>query len=101
MRWQAAVAAAHEQEAALIIVVTHTGIAGRLVVKYRPKVPVLLSVCESHRVCRQAYLCRGLIPMVCPPPPFRSQLSLPLNTLDVAAACCRWAGFRARTSTPR
>eukprot|EP01051_Picozoa_sp_SAG22_P008288 SAG22_NODE_623_length_8459_cov_39.989474_2_plen_394_part_00 len=59
----AAVSAAHDQEAALIIVVTYTGIAGRFVSKYRPKVPVLL-VTESHRICRQAYLSRGLIPMV-------------------------------------
>jgi pyruvate kinase len=59
----AAVAAAHEQRAALIIVVTTTGLAGRFVAKYRPNVPVLL-VCESHRVCRQAYLSRGLVPMV-------------------------------------
>eukprot|EP01052_Picozoa_sp_SAG31_P010798 SAG31_NODE_600_length_13647_cov_3.894376_11_plen_398_part_00 len=59
----AAVATAHEQNAALIVVVTHTGVAARYVAKYRPKVPVLL-VCESHRICRQAYLSRGLIPMI-------------------------------------
>jgi pyruvate kinase len=59
----AAVAAAHDQQAVLIVVLTGAGFMGRLVAKYHPVPPVLL-VCESDRVARQAYLSRGLAPMV-------------------------------------
>ena len=59
----AAVAAAHDQQAVLIVVLTGAGLMGRLVAKYHPVPPVLL-VCESDRVARQAYLSRGLAPMV-------------------------------------
>ena len=59
----AAVAAAHDQQAVLIVVLTGAGLMGRLIAKYHPVPPVLL-VCESDRVARQAYLSRGLAPMV-------------------------------------
>ena len=59
----AAVAAAQDQRAALLLVLTGAGLVGRLVTKYHPLCPVLL-VCESERVARQAYLSRGLVPMV-------------------------------------
>lgn len=59
----AAVAAAHDQQAVLIVVLTGAGLMGRLIAKCHPVPPVLL-VCESDRVARQAYLSRGLAPMV-------------------------------------
>ena len=69
----AAVAAAHDQQAVLIVVLTGAGLMGRLVAKYHPVPPVLL-VCESDRVARQAYLSRGLAPMVRSGPPFSLSL---------------------------
>jgi pyruvate kinase len=59
----AAVAAAHEQGAKLIVVLTDGGLIARMVSKFQPVPPVLV-VCESDRVCRQAYISRGVIPMV-------------------------------------
>ena len=59
----AAVAAAHDQQAVLIVVLTGAGLMGRLIAKCHPVPPVLV-VCESDRVARQAYLSRGLAPMV-------------------------------------
>lgn len=83
----AAVAAAHQQTAALIVVLTDAGLMGRLISKFQPMPPggrvvrlrplcggvltcarrgvlAVLLVCESDRVSRQAYLSRGLVPVV-------------------------------------
>ena len=84
----AAVAAAHDQQAVLIVVLTGAGLMGRLIAKYHPVPPVLL-VCESDRVARQAYLSRGLAPMV------RTFIHCTLLSIkrDTHLCTCRFHGF--------
>eukprot|EP00232_Nephroselmis_pyriformis_P015693 CAMPEP_0182873850 /NCGR_PEP_ID=MMETSP0034_2-20130328/12575_1 /TAXON_ID=156128 /ORGANISM="Nephroselmis pyriformis, Strain CCMP717" /LENGTH=644 /DNA_ID=CAMNT_0025006525 /DNA_START=37 /DNA_END=1971 /DNA_ORIENTATION=- len=58
----AAVKCATDERAAMIVVVTHNGNAGRFVSKYRPPMPVL-AVTTSEQVARQSFIHRGLTPL--------------------------------------
>ena len=60
---KAAVAAAEEQDAAAILVLTNHGTLPPLVSAYRPNVPIL-SFCPSAKVGRQLMLHRGVHPIV-------------------------------------
>ena len=59
----AAVAAAMEQGAKAIVVLSTTGTTSRLLSKYRPEVPVIL-VSRNDRAAKMAHLNRGVYPFV-------------------------------------
>ncbi|KAI8967650.1 pyruvate kinase [Mycotypha africana] len=57
----AAVAAAHEQRAGCIIVLTTSGNSARLISKYRPRAPIIV-VTRNPQTARQVHLYRGCFP---------------------------------------
>ncbi|KAI8974489.1 pyruvate kinase [Pilobolus umbonatus] len=61
----AAVAAAHEQSAGCIIVLTTSGNSARLISKYRPHAPIIV-VTRSSVTARQIHLYRGCYPFLYP-----------------------------------
>lgn len=61
----AAARTAQDAQASLVIVVTETGEAPRLVAKYRPSVPIV-AVCLDEAVARRCCLLRGVIPVHVP-----------------------------------
>ncbi|KAI8362687.1 pyruvate kinase [Choanephora cucurbitarum] len=61
----AAVAAAHEQNAGCIIVLTTSGNSARLISKYRPEAPIIV-VTRSAQIARQVHLYRGCFPFYYP-----------------------------------
>lgn len=61
----AAVAAAHEQNAGCIIVLTTSGNSARLIAKYRPHAPIIV-VTRNPQTSRQAHLYRGCFPFYYP-----------------------------------
>jgi len=63
----AAVAAASEQNAAAIIVLSTSGNTARLVSKYRPSVPII-TVTRNEQTARQIHLHRGCYPFWYPEP---------------------------------
>jgi len=64
----AAVAAAHEQNAGAIIVLTTSGKSARLISKYRPQAPIIV-VTRSATTARQIHLYRGCYPFLYPKAP--------------------------------
>ncbi|KAE9408202.1 pyruvate kinase [Gymnopus androsaceus JB14] len=63
----AAVAAASEQNASAILVLSTSGNTARLISKYRPKVPIL-TVTRNEQTARQIHLHRGCYPFWYPEP---------------------------------
>ncbi|KAG2044957.1 pyruvate kinase, partial [Suillus americanus] len=63
----AAVAAASEQNASAIIVLSTSGNTARLISKYRPRVPIL-TVTRNEQTARQIHLHRGCYPFWYPEP---------------------------------
>ncbi|KAJ7783672.1 pyruvate kinase [Mycena maculata] len=63
----AAVAAASEQNASAIIVLSTSGNTARLISKYRPKIPII-TVTRSEQTARQIHLHRGCYPFWYPEP---------------------------------
>jgi len=63
----AAVAAASEQQAAAILVLSTSGNTARLISKYRPKVPII-TVTRNEQTARQMHLHRGVYPFWYPEP---------------------------------
>uniref|UniRef100_A0A0W0FGK7 Pyruvate kinase n=1 Tax=Moniliophthora roreri TaxID=221103 RepID=A0A0W0FGK7_MONRR len=63
----AAVAAASEQDASAIFVLSTSGNTARLISKYRPKVPIL-TVTRNEQTARQIHLHRGCYPFWYPEP---------------------------------
>ena len=63
----AAVAAASEQNAAAILVLSTSGDSARLISKYRPNVPII-SVTRNEQTARQIHLHRGCYPFWYPEP---------------------------------
>jgi len=63
----AAVAAASEQNASAILVLSTSGNTARLVSKYRPKVPII-TVTRNQQTARQIHLHRGCYPFWYPEP---------------------------------
>ncbi|KAF9270183.1 pyruvate kinase [Marasmius fiardii PR-910] len=63
----AAVAAASEQGASAILVLSTSGSTARLISKYRPKVPIL-TVTRNQQTARQIHLHRGCYPFWYPEP---------------------------------
>ncbi|KAI0931884.1 hypothetical protein AcW2_000661 [Taiwanofungus camphoratus] len=63
----AAVAAAYEQNASAIIVLSTSGNTARLVSKYRPSVPII-TVTRNQQTARQIHLHRGCYPFWYPEP---------------------------------
>ncbi|CAO3680605.1 unnamed protein product [Rhizopus stolonifer] len=61
----AAVAAAHEQNAGCIIVLTTSGNSARLISKYRPDAPIV-AVTRKQQTARQLHLHRGCFAFYCP-----------------------------------
>lgn len=59
----AAVSASYEQNAKAIVVLSTTGNTGRLVSKYKPKVPIMM-VTRNPRAARYSHLYRGMYPFV-------------------------------------
>jgi len=59
------VRSANDLKAALIIVLTETGGTGRMVCKYRPRVPVLV-ITEHERTAEYLMFTRGTVPLVLP-----------------------------------
>ncbi|KAL1708977.1 pyruvate kinase [Schizophyllum commune] len=63
----ATVAAASENDAGAIIVLTTSGETARLISKYRPRVPII-TVTRSEQTARQLHLHRGCYPVFYPEP---------------------------------
>ncbi|THG99902.1 hypothetical protein EW026_g2540 [Hermanssonia centrifuga] len=63
----AAVAAAAEQNASAILVLSTSGNTARLISKYRPQVPII-TVTRSEQTARQVHLHRGVYPFWYPEP---------------------------------
>ncbi|KAJ7092616.1 pyruvate kinase [Mycena epipterygia] len=63
----AAVAAASEQNASAILVLSTSGNTARLISKYRPKIPII-TVTRSEQTARQIHLHRGCYPFWYPEP---------------------------------
>ena len=63
----AAVAAATEQKAGAIVVLSTSGNTARLVSKYRPQVPII-TVTRNEQTARQMHLHRGVYPFWYPEP---------------------------------
>lgn len=63
----AAVAAASEQNASAIIVLSTSGNTARLISKYRPRVPII-TVTRNEQTARQIHLHRGCYPFWYPEP---------------------------------
>ncbi|EIN14118.1 pyruvate kinase [Punctularia strigosozonata HHB-11173 SS5] len=63
----AAVAAAHEQGAGAIVVLSTSGNTARLISKYRPKCPIIV-VTRNQQTSRQLHLHRGCYPVWYPEP---------------------------------
>lgn len=61
----AAVAAAHEQNAGCIIVLTTSGNSARLISKYKPNAPIVV-VTRNPQTARQIHLYRGCFPFLYP-----------------------------------
>lgn len=61
----AAVAAAHEQSAGCIIVLSTSGNSARLISKYRPQAPIIV-VTRNPQTARQVHLYRGCFPFYYP-----------------------------------
>lgn len=61
----AAVAAAHEQNAGCIIVLSKSGNSARLISKYRPRAPIIV-VTRNYQTARQVHLHRGCFPFYYP-----------------------------------
>jgi pyruvate kinase len=61
----AAVAAAHEQNAGCIIVLSTSGNSARLLSKYRPHAPIIV-VTRNPQTARQVHLYRGCFPFYYP-----------------------------------
>jgi pyruvate kinase len=61
----AAVAAAHEQNAGCIIVLTTSGNSARLISKYRPHAPIIV-ITRNPQTARQVHLYRGCFPFYYP-----------------------------------
>ena len=59
----AAVSASYEQNAAAIVVLSTSGTTGRLVSKYKPKVPIMM-VTRNPRAARYSHLYRGMYPFI-------------------------------------
>eukprot|EP00658_Telonema_sp_P-2_P016878 TRINITY_DN16535_c0_g1_i1.p1 TRINITY_DN16535_c0_g1~~TRINITY_DN16535_c0_g1_i1.p1 ORF type:complete len:177 (-),score=46.50 TRINITY_DN16535_c0_g1_i1:235-765(-) len=56
---------AQDQDASMIVVLTETSDAPRLMAKYRPSVPIV-AACSCSAVARRCALLRGVIPIVVP-----------------------------------
>merc|ERR1740117_1088534 len=59
----AAARTAQDQNASLVMVLTETGEAPKMMAKYRPSVPIV-AVCPTPEAARQCALLRGVIPIV-------------------------------------
>lgn len=59
----AAVSAAYESGASAIVVLSTSGVTGRLVSKYKPDVPIMM-VTRNSRAARYSHLYRGVYPFV-------------------------------------
>eukprot|EP00658_Telonema_sp_P-2_P032778 TRINITY_DN24188_c0_g1_i1.p1 TRINITY_DN24188_c0_g1~~TRINITY_DN24188_c0_g1_i1.p1 ORF type:complete len:588 (-),score=164.58 TRINITY_DN24188_c0_g1_i1:296-2059(-) len=56
---------AQDQDASMIVVLTETSDAPRLIAKYRPSVPIV-AACSCSEIARRCGLLRGVIPVVVP-----------------------------------
>jgi pyruvate kinase len=63
----AGVAAAQEQDAGAIIVLSTSGVSARLISKYRPSCPIIC-VTRNQQTARQLHLSRGVYPVWYPEP---------------------------------
>ncbi|KAI7879341.1 pyruvate kinase [Lichtheimia hyalospora FSU 10163] len=81
----AAVSAANEQNAGVIIVLTTSGNSARLISKYRPKAPIVV-VTRNPQTARQAHLSRGCFPFYYNKPSSSSATHSSNNHLTVSAA---------------
>ncbi len=79
----AAVEAAHRLDAAAIVTVSHTGMAARMLAKYRPACPVVC-VTPDTTVFRQAALMWGVVPLLLPDLPAADPLTAALRTAEKA-----------------